>query len=131
MEAPAVMTRALDPDVFDVIWTAVEPILPTRPENHPLGRHRPRIDDRLCFRGPIIRLVTGSSWVDIEALLDHTVSDTTLRTRRNEWVAAGIFDQLRDEAIAAYDRAIALDPDNSYAHDGRDITLESLGRSQG
>jgi transposase len=105
------MTRALDPDVFDVIWTAVEPILPARPENHPLGCHRPRIDDRLCFRGLIIRLVTGSSWVDIEALLDHTVSDTTLRARRNEWVAAGIFDQLRDEAIAAYDRILDLDLD--------------------
>ncbi len=105
------MTRALDPDVFDVIWTAVEPILPARPENHPLGCHRPRIEDRLCFRGLIIRLVTGSSWVDIEALLDHNVSDTTLRARRNEWTTAGIFDQLRDEAIAAYDRIIGLDLD--------------------
>ncbi len=105
------MTRALDPEVFNPIWAAVEPILPAQPENHPLGCHRPRIPDRTCFRGLIIRLVTGASWVDVEALLDHAVSDTTLRTRRNEWVAAGVFDQLRDEAITAYDRILQLDLD--------------------
>jgi hypothetical protein len=49
------------------------------------GRHVP---DRLCFQGNVIRLVTGASWVDIEAILDHQVSDTTLRARRDEWIDA-------------------------------------------
>jgi hypothetical protein len=56
-----------------------------------------------------LRLVTGSSWVDIEAILDRQVSDTTLRARRDEWIAAGVFDQLKDEAMAAFDRVIGLD----------------------
>ena len=59
----------------------------------------------------LIRLTTGASWVDIEAILDHQVSDTTLRARRDEWVSAGVFDKLRVEAMAAFDRLISPTPD--------------------
>ena len=100
--------RALERDVQDAVWQAIEPLLPTPPE-HPLGCHRPRVDDRLIFRGILIRLVTGSSWRDIESLLDFKVSDTTLRTRRDEWIAAGVFDELCREALAGFDRIIGLD----------------------
>lgn len=106
------MTRALDPEVTDVIWQAIEPLLPPSDDSHPLGCHNPRIPDRTCFRGIVIRLVTGASWTDIEAILDFAVSDTTLRARRDEWIEAGVFDQLADEALAAYDRIIELDLDN-------------------
>jgi transposase len=111
VEVPDIM-RALDPEVVDALWTAVEPLLPRQDRSHPLGCHRPRASDRLCFRGLLIRLVTGASWVDIEAILDHQVSDTTSRARRDEWIAAGIFERLRDEATAAFDRIIGLDLDN-------------------
>ena len=37
------------------------------------------------------------------------MSDTTLRSRRDEWISAGVFDQLRDHALEAYDRIIGLD----------------------
>ena len=43
--------------------------------------------------------------------MDFEVSDTTLRARRDEWIAAGVFDQLEAEARAAYDRIIELDLD--------------------
>ena len=55
--------------------------------------------------------MTGSSWVDIEAIMNFEVSDTTLRARRDEWIDAGVFDQLEAEARAAYDRIIELDLD--------------------
>lgn len=87
--------RALDPEVADVIWQTVEPLLPPPDRSHPLGCHRPKASDRLCFRGLLIRLVTGSSWVDIEAILDHQVSDTTLRARRDQWIDASVFDALK------------------------------------
>ena len=45
--------------------------------------------------------MTGASWVDIEAIMNFEVSDTTLRARRDEWIAAGVFDQLEAEARAA------------------------------
>src|ERR671918_370079 len=101
--------RALDPEVVDAIWEAIEPLLPPPDRAHPLGCHRPRVSDRLCFRGILIRLVTGASWVDIEAILDRQVSDTTLRARRDAWIDAGVFEQLKTEALAAFDRIIGLD----------------------
>lgn len=101
--------RALEPEVVDVIWRTVEPLLPAPDRSHPLGCHRPRVPDRLCFWGILIRLVTGASWVDIEAILEHRVSDTTLRARRDEWIDAGVFDRVKDEAIDAFDRMIGLD----------------------
>jgi transposase len=104
--------RALESEVVDALWAAVEPLLPAREDAHPLGCHRPRVADRLCFRGILIRLVTGASWVDIEAILDHRVSDTTLRARRDEWIDAGIFEALKSEALAAFDRIIGLDLDD-------------------
>ncbi|WP_423917409.1 IS5 family transposase [Candidatus Poriferisodalis sp.] len=100
--------RALTKAVVDVIWAAVEPLLPRSPDRHPLGCHRPRVCDRLCLRGIIWRLVLGCSWRSVEILLDNAVSDTTLRSRRDEWVAAGVFDQIAAEAIAAWDRIMGL-----------------------
>ena len=100
--------RALDPEVFDPVWKAVEALLPAPPDQHPLGCHRRRVPNRLCFRGILIRLVTGCSWTTVEVLLDGAVSDTTLRSRRDEWIAAGVFETLATEALAAYDRIIGL-----------------------
>jgi transposase len=101
--------RALEPEVVDVIWKTIEPLLPERADTHPLGCHRRRAPDRLCFWGILVRLTTGSSWVDIEAILDHRVSDTTLRARRDEWIAADVFSRLEAEALAAFDRIVGLD----------------------
>ena len=52
--------RAFDPEVVDAVWAAIEPLLPVPAVDvHPLGCHRPRVADRLCFEGILIRLVTG------------------------------------------------------------------------
>ncbi len=37
------------------------------------------------------------------------VSDTTARKRRDEWLTAGVFDAVAQEATAAYNRVIGLD----------------------
>ena len=76
--------------------------------DHPLGCHNPRIADRVCFEGILIRLVTGCSWVTAERLIAHRASDTTLRARRDEWVDAGVH-ALADEALRGYDRIVGLD----------------------
>ena len=44
-----------------------------------------------------------------DLVLEHKVSDTTLRARRDEWIAAGVFEQLKTEATAAFDRIVGLD----------------------
>jgi hypothetical protein len=71
--------RALDQEVVHVVWQAVEPPAPLPGRDSSVGLSSTRVPDRLCFRGILIRLLTGASWVDIEAILDHQVSDTTLR----------------------------------------------------
>lgn len=119
--------RALDPEVVDAVWSAVEALLPPPPrDDHPLGCHRPRVDDRTCFEGVLLRLVTGCSWVDAERLMGNRVSDTTLRARRDEWVTSGLFDALADEALAAYDRIIGLD----LADCSVDASLQKAPRAQ-
>lgn len=101
--------RALDLEVVDAVWEALRHRIPVAVNAHPRGGGRKRIDDRLCFRGILIRLLTGCSWVDVESILDGAVSDTALRERRDEWVKAGVFDELAEEALAGYDRIIEFD----------------------
>ena len=101
--------RAFDPEVGDAIWAAIEPLVPVPVETHPLGCHRPRTPDRDCFDVILVRLATGCSWEDAERLCGNKVSDTTVRDRRDEWIDAGVFDAIANEAIAAYDRVIGLD----------------------
>jgi transposase len=108
VEVPTIM-RALDPEVFNSVWAAIEPLIPDVIDEHPLGCHRPRASNWDCFWVILVRLVTGCSWEDAERLCGNKVSDTTVRGRRDEWVAAGVFEAIADEAIVAYDRIIGLD----------------------
>jgi len=96
--------------VFDAVWGQVESLLPTPSDEHPLGCHRPRVPDRVCLYAILVRLVTGCSWVVVERLLGNVVSDTTLRARRDQWIEAGVFDQLVEIVLALYEAKIGLDP---------------------
>ena len=101
--------RALDPEVANTIWVAIEPLLPSKKDVHPLGCHRQRKSDRDCFDVMLVRLATGCSWEDAERLSGYKVSDTTVRSRRDEWIKAGVYKAIANEAIASYDRVIGLD----------------------
>ena len=99
---------ALDPVVVDAVWASFAAYLPEHGEsNHPLGCHRPRISDRDCFEAILFRLVTGCSW-DVAGRLGKG-SETTLRRRRDEWLAVGACQYLVEEAINAFDKVIGLD----------------------
>ncbi len=99
---------ALDPNVVDAVWASFVTYLPQQGVcTHPLGCHRPRISERDCFEAILFRLVTGCSW-DVAGRLGKG-SETTLRRRRDEWVAAGAFAHLVEEAICAFDKMIGLD----------------------
>ena len=49
-----------------------------------IRRRRRRIKPALLLRP--VRLVTGASWVSVEAILERRVSDTTLAVPREEWI---------------------------------------------
>jgi hypothetical protein len=101
------MMHALDPAVHGPIFEAIKTLLPP-PKPHPLGCHRRRVSDQVCFAAFLFRLVTGASWTTIEHFLPWRVSDTTLRARRDEWIAAGVFDEIARQALVGYQSLIGF-----------------------
>src|SRR3954451_21395852 len=98
---PAVPSCILDPLREEFLAQ-----LPPRIDRHPLGCHRRRIADHIIFDKIVEALVFGCGY---ERLGDRSCSATTLRRRRDEWIAAGLFDRLRRSVLAAYERLIGLD----------------------
>jgi len=95
--------------IIEPIWDQVSALLPVRAVPHPLGCHRGRIPDRIVFDKLVQVLVFGCAYGRIA---DATCAATTLRRRRDEWIAAGVIDALYALALAAYDRMIGLELDD-------------------
>src|SRR5919112_1052431 len=98
---------ALPPYLIEPIWQQLEALLPQREVSHPLGCHRPRIPDRVVFEKLVQVLVFGCAYWRIA---DESCSATSLRRRRDEWIEAGVMENLEGMALEAYDRAIGLEP---------------------
>jgi transposase len=89
---------ALPSWLTDPLWDQFAALIPPRPvvdPTHPLGCHRRRISDRIVFDKLIQVLRFGCSY---EAIADTTCSASTIRNRRDEWIKAGLFAQLRGRA---------------------------------
>ena len=98
---PAVPSCILDPLCEEFLA-----LLPERVEKHPLGCHRPRIDDAVVFGKLIEALVFGAGY---ERLADASCSATTMRRRRDEWIRLGVWERLKLACLDAYDKAVGLD----------------------
>jgi transposase len=96
---------ALQPYLIEPIWEQFRALLPERETNHPLGCHRSRIPERTVFEKLVEVLVFGCAY---ERIADESCSATTLRRRRDEWIACGVMDKLRQIALEAYDKFIGL-----------------------
>lgn len=97
---------ALPSSIIDPLWSQFEALLPVVEDAHPLGCHRPRIDDRVVFDKLVARLVLGGAYTKHA---DDRVSATTMRTRRDEWIAADLFAGLEQIVLQAFDWLIGLD----------------------
>jgi len=90
------------------LWDQFAALLPAREtyvSTHPLGCHRRRIPDRIVFDKLLQVLRFGCSY---QGIADSTCSATTLRDRRDEWIRFGLFAQLKQIALDAYDRIVGL-----------------------
>lgn len=97
---------ALEACIIDPLWDQFSALLPIHQSTHPLGCHRPRIPDRIVFDKLVQMLVFGCAY---RRIADTTCSATTLRRRRDAWIAAGIMETLRLLVLDVYDRLIGLE----------------------
>lgn len=98
---PAVPSFIIEP-----LWTQFSALLPRHFVDHPLGCHRPRVQDRIVFDKLVQVLVLGASY---DKIADATCSATTIRRRRDEWIAADVFAAMEQICLDAYDRIVGLD----------------------
>jgi len=97
---------AIQPYILEPIWEQFCALLPEREVNHPLGCHGPRIPNRVVFEKLVQVLVFGCAYWRIA---DEKCSATTLRRRREEWIEAGVMDELRELVVESYDRILGLE----------------------
>ena len=118
---------ALPSSILEPLWVQIAALLPTRQDTHPLGCHRPRIPDRIVFDKLIQILVFGCGY---RRIADATCSATTLRRRRDEWITAGVAEQLHQAVLVAYDRMHGLELEH-LAVDGCSTKAPCGGQTAG
>ena len=80
---PAVPSSLIEP-----IWEQFDLLIPPVIDQHPLGCLRPRVPDCVVFDTLVQILVLGAAYAKVAAA---GCSATTIRTRREAWIMAGIF----------------------------------------
>ena len=78
---------ALPSFIIEPIWDQFHSLIPPVVDTHPLGCHRPRVDEHIVFD----KLIQVLKWgIPYEGIADETCSATTIRRRRDEWIDAGV-----------------------------------------
>jgi transposase len=92
----------------DVLWGKMQPLLPRhRPKKHPLGCHRPRIDDRLVMDAILFVARTGCQWNALNGT--GICTSSTAHRRFQEWVNAGVFLEFWKHGLLEYDHLRGID----------------------
>jgi transposase len=90
----------------DELWERIEPLLPPR-KPHPLGCHRPRVEDRKAMDAIFFVLRTGCPW---NALNETGLCASRAAHRRvQEWTEADVFLALWKQGLGAYDAFKGID----------------------
>jgi len=84
----------------DELWKKVKPFLPPG-KPHPLGCHRPRVDDRNAMDAIFYHLRTGCQWKALDAT--GICSSSSAHRRFQEWTQAGVFQRLWTQGLLDYD----------------------------
>ena len=82
------------------LWERLEPLLPPR-QPHPLGCHRPRVDDRKALDAIFFVLRTGCQWgaLDATGICSHSAA----HRRFQEGTDADVFVALWEQGLVDYD----------------------------
>jgi transposase len=110
----------------DELWARIQALLPPR-KPHPLGCHRPRVEDRRAMDAIFFVLRTGCQW---NALQDTGLCSSSSAHRRfQEWAAAGVFLAFWEQGLAVYEALQGIDWE-WLAMDGA-MTKAPLGGEKG
>ena len=90
----------------DALWERIEPLLPPR-KLHPLGCHRPRVDDRKAMDAIFFVLRTGCQWNALN--VTGICSSSSAHRRFQEWTEADVFVALWEKGLVEYDALRGID----------------------
>ena len=85
----------------DDLWEGIALLLPEHKNTHRFGGGRPRTPDRVCMEAILFVLRTGCQWKALNAT--RFCPGSTAHDRYQEWVAAGVFQQMWETGLMAYD----------------------------
>ena len=92
----------------DPMWERIKPKLPPG-KPHPLGCHRPRVDDRAAMDAIFFVLRTGCQWNALNAT--GICSSSWAHRCFQEWAQAGLFLEMGKMALFEYDALKGIDWD--------------------
>ena len=87
--------------VPDELWAQMQPLIPAG-KPHPLGCHRPRVEDRRAMDAILFVLRTGCQWEALNAT--GICSKSSAHRRFQEWTEAGVFRDLWRRGLLAYEQ---------------------------
>lgn len=90
----------------DALWEKIEPLLPPR-KPHPLGCHNPPVPARQAMDAIFFVLRTGCQWNALNAT--GICSSSSAHRRFQEWVSAGVFQNLWAAGLREYDQLKGID----------------------
>src|SRR5262245_65524000 len=93
----------------DELWERIVPLLPPR-KPHPLGCHRPRVDDRKAMDAIFFVLRTGCQWgaLDATGICSHSAAHRRFQewTEADGFVAVWAQGLVGSAALQAFDGAL-------------------------
>jgi transposase len=90
----------------DEMWLQMEPLLPER-KKHPLGCHRPRVNDRAAMNAIFFVLRTGCQWNALNAT--GICTSSSAHRRFQDWEKAGVFLEFWKRGLLEYDDQVGID----------------------
>ena len=89
------------------LWEAIQGLLPVHKNTHRFGGGRPRTPDRVCMDAVFFVLRTGCQWKALDAT--KFCPGSTAHDRFQEWVEAGVFEQMWEIGLLGYDEMKGID----------------------
>lgn len=90
----------------DWLWKRMAPHIPKPVDQHPLGCHRPRGDDRSAMQAILLVARTGMQWNALNAT--GICSSSRAHRRFEEWVKAGVFEAFWREGLLDFDALVGI-----------------------